>query len=139
MINLICSACPDIPSVTSLNPKHSITDQRWGLGLELHTTIITIYTSSYTSNATGSKPGCYKYIYTPDNEKIQAEVGFKYFEASKLSSCFLRSTYRFPCIQEYLEKEKGGEMHRLERDVTLDITVKVIPCLSMFPISIVTF
>ena len=30
-----------------------------------------------------------QYIYTTDNEKIQAEVGFKGFEASKLSSCFL--------------------------------------------------
>ena len=39
--------------------EHSIIDQRWGLGLELHTTIITIYTSSYTSNAMGSKPGHY--------------------------------------------------------------------------------
>ena len=62
MITIIYVACPDIPSVTSLNPKHSITDQWWGLGLELHTTIITIYTSSYTSNATGSKLGCDKKI-----------------------------------------------------------------------------
>ena len=80
-----------------------------------------------------------QYIYTADNEKFEAEVGFKYFEASKLSSCFLRSTYRLPCIREYLEKEKGGEMHRPEKDVTLDIVVNVSPCLSMFPISIVTF
>ena len=36
-------------------------------------------------------------------------------------------------------KEKAGEMRRLERDVTLDIAVNVSPCLSMFPISIVTF
>ena len=49
-----------------------------------------------------------QYIYTIDNEKIQPQFGFKDFEASKLSSCFLRSTYRFPCIREYLEKEKGG-------------------------------
>ena len=54
MTNIIHAACPDIPSVTNLNPKHSITDQWWGLGLELHTTIIKIY----TSNATGSKPQC---------------------------------------------------------------------------------
>ena len=44
-----------------------------------------------------------------------------------------------PCIQEYLEKEKGGEIRRLERDVTLDIAVNVSPCLSIFPISIITF
>ena len=30
--NLICVACPDTPSVTNSNPKHSITDQWWGLG-----------------------------------------------------------------------------------------------------------
>ena len=34
-----------------------------------------------------------QYTYTTDNEKIQAEVGFKDFEASNISSCFLRSTY----------------------------------------------
>ena len=27
------ATCPDIHSVTNLNPKHSITDQWWGLGL----------------------------------------------------------------------------------------------------------
>ena len=27
------AACPDIHSVTNLNPKHSITDRWWGLGL----------------------------------------------------------------------------------------------------------
>ena len=27
------AACADIPSVTNLNPKHSITNQWWGLGL----------------------------------------------------------------------------------------------------------
>ena len=53
------------------------------------------------------------YIYIVDNEKLQPQFGFKDFEASKLSSCFLRWTYRLPCIQEYLEKEKGGEMSRL--------------------------
>ena len=61
MTNIIYAACPVIPSVTILNPKHSITDQWWGLGLELRTMIITIYTSC-TSNATGSKTGCYKLI-----------------------------------------------------------------------------
>ena len=80
-----------------------------------------------------------QYIYTADNEEIQAESGFKDFEASKLSSFFLCSTYRLPCIREYLEKEKGGEMRRPEIDVTLDIAVNVSPCLSIFPISIVTF
>ena len=34
-----------------------------------------------------------QYIYTADNEKIQPQFGFKDFEAIKLSSCFLRSTY----------------------------------------------
>ena len=80
-----------------------------------------------------------QYIYIEDNENIQPQFGFKNFEASKLSSCFLRSTYRLPCIQEYLEKAKGGEMRRPKRDVTLDIEVNVSHCLSMFPISIVTF
>ena len=42
-------------------------------------------------------------------------------------------------MQEYLEKEKAGEMQRLDRDLTLDIAVNVSPCLSMFPISIVAF
>ena len=37
------------------------------------------------------------------------------------------------------KKEKGEEVRRPERDVTLDIAVNVSPCLSMFPISIVTF
>ena len=41
-------------------------------------------------------------------------------------------------IQEYLEKEKAGEIRRLERDVTLDIAVNVSPCLSVFPISPIT-
>ena len=36
----IYAACPDIPSVTNFNLKHSITNQWWGLGLELHTMII---------------------------------------------------------------------------------------------------
>ena len=80
-----------------------------------------------------------KYIYTTKNEKLQPQFGFKDFEASKISSYFLHWTYRFPCIREYLEKEKGGEMRRPERDVTIDIAVNVSPCLSMFPISIVTF
>ena len=80
-----------------------------------------------------------QYIYTAESEKIQPQFGFKYFEASKLSSCFLRWTYLLHCIRQYLEKEKGGEMCRPERDVTLDIAVNVIPCLSMFPISIITF
>ena len=30
-----------------------------------------------------------QYIYTANNEKIQPQFGFKDFEASKLSSCFL--------------------------------------------------
>ena len=38
-----------------------------------------------------------------------------------------------------MEKEKGGEMGRPERDVTLDIAVNVSPYLSMFPISIIIF
>ena len=80
-----------------------------------------------------------RYIYTTNNENLQPQFRFKDFEASKLSSCFLRSTYRLPCIQEYLEKEKGGEMHRPERDATPDIAVNVSPCLSMFPIFIVPF
>ena len=42
-------------------------------------------------------------------------------------------------MREYLEKEKVGEMRRPDRDLNLDIVVNVIPCLSMFPISIVTF
>ena len=33
-------ACRDTPSVTNFNLKHSITNQWWGLGLELHTMII---------------------------------------------------------------------------------------------------
>ena len=37
------------------------------------------------------------------------------------------------------KKRKLGEMCRPEIDVTLDIAVNVSPCLSMFPISIVTF
>ena len=80
-----------------------------------------------------------QYIYTTDNEKLQPKFAFKDFEASKLSSCFLHLTYQLPCIREYLEKENGGEMRRPKRDVTLNIAVNVIPCLSMFPISIVTF
>ena len=80
-----------------------------------------------------------QYIYTADNEKLQPQFGFKDFEASKISSCFLCWTYQLPCIREYLEKEKGGEMCRPERDVTLDIAVNVTPCLSIFPISSVTF
>ena len=33
MTNIIYAACPDIQSMTNLNPKHSIIDQWWGLGL----------------------------------------------------------------------------------------------------------
>ena len=73
-----------------------------------------------------------QYIYTTGNEKIQPQFGFKDFEASKLSSFFLRSTYRLPCIQEYMEKEKGGEMRRPKRDVT--IVMKVLFPWSFFPI-----
>ena len=80
-----------------------------------------------------------QYIYIAENEKLQPQFGFKDFEASKLSSCFLRSKHRLPCVREYLEKKKGEEIRRPERDVTLDIGVNVSHCLSMFPISIVTF
>ena len=76
-----------------------------------------------------------KYIYRENNEKLQPQFVFKDFEASNLSSCFLRWTNGLSCIQEYMENEKGGEMRRPERDVTLDIAVNVIPCLSVFPIS----
>ena len=59
MANIIYAACPDIPSVTNLNPKHSITDQWWGFGpLAPHQDHYNIYTS-YTFSATGSKPGHY--------------------------------------------------------------------------------
>ena len=80
-----------------------------------------------------------KYICRANNEKVQPQFSFKYFEAIKLSSCFLRWRNGLSCIREYLEKEKAGEMRRPERDVTLDIAVNVSPCLSVFPISIVTF
>ena len=80
-----------------------------------------------------------QYIYKANNEKVQPQFAFKDFEESKLSSCFLHWTNGLSCIQEYLEKEKGGEMKRPERDVTLDIAVNVSPCLSVFPISIVKF
>ena len=79
------------------------------------------------------------YIYRIDNENIQPQFVFKDFEASKISSCFLHWTNGLSCIQEYLEKEKGGEMRRPERDVTLDIAMNVRSSLSMFPIYIVTF
>ena len=45
-----------------------------------------------------------QYIHIADNEKLQPQFGFKDFEASTLSSCFLHWTYRLPCIREYLEK-----------------------------------
>ena len=74
-----------------------------------------------------------------NNEKVQPLFAFKDFEAIKFLSCFLRWKNGLSCIREYLEKEKAGEMRRPERDVSLDIAVNVSPCLSMFPISIVTF
>ena len=40
MTSIIYAACPDIPSTTIQIPKHSITDQWWGLDLYLHTMII---------------------------------------------------------------------------------------------------
>ena len=45
----------------------------------------------------------------------------------------------FLAFKSIWKKEKGGEMSRPERVVTLDIAMNVIPCISMFPISIVTF
>ena len=60
----------------NFNPKHSITNQWWGLGLYLHTMIITIYTS-YTSNATGSKPGCYK-IYFQNMLDVLSDTDLEY-------------------------------------------------------------
>ena len=53
-----------------------------------------------------------QYIYRENNEKIRAEFGFKDFEASKISSFFLRWTYGMSRIREYLEKEKAREMRR---------------------------
>ena len=44
----------------NFNPKHSITNRWWGLGLWLRAMIITIYTSC-TFNAMGSKMGCYSF------------------------------------------------------------------------------
>ena len=66
MLKLNMCRMPRYTFGDNLNPKHSITDQWWGFGLQLRTMIIyNIYIYiyiSYTFNVTGSKPGHYSLL-----------------------------------------------------------------------------
>ena len=79
-------------------------------------------------------------IYTKDNQVtylLHSCDGYVEMDCNRCSSLFLIVAYALLAMFAYLSNVKGGDICKPSIDLTLEIVVKVKPCLSVIPISMV--